>query len=588
MGRTSNPHVLAWVERCAALAKPDRIEWCDGTEEEARQLTELAVREKVLLPLDPVKQPRSYLHRSNPNDVARVEQLTFICCPKPEDAGPTNNWLAPDEARERCERILDGAMRGRTMHVVPYLMGPKGSPFSKVGVQLTDSVYVVLNMRIMTRMGTVAWEHLGDSDHFVRGLHSVADCSPERRYICHFPQDYAITSVGSGYGGNALLSKKCFALRIAGAMARREGWLAEHMLIMGLEDPQGEITWVCAAFPSACGKTNFAMMVPARKYREMGYKVHTIGDDIAWLRFGEDGRLWAMNPEAGFFGVVPGTNAKTNPNAMKMLEHDALFTNVALRKDGSAWWEGLDPPPEDEVLEDWQGRPWTASSKEKAAHPNARFTVPVRQCATFDERWDDLRGVPISAILFGSRRSELYPLVVESRDWAHGVYFGATLTSETTAAAVGKVGVVRRDPMAMIPFCGYNMGDYFAHWLDVGRRGGAKMPKVFRVNWFRKGPEGKFLWPGFGENVRVLRWIVERCRGRAKGSETPVGVLPPPGEIDVEGLDLAPGAMDTLSGIDRKGWREEAQDQEAFFSKFAGRIPRELEEERRRLLSALG
>jgi phosphoenolpyruvate carboxykinase (GTP) len=479
-------------------------------------------------------------------------------------------------------------MRGRTMYVIPFLMGPKGSEFSKVGVQLTDSVYVVLNMRIMTRMGTVAWEHLGDSDRFVRGLHSVADLDPQRRYICHFPQEYAITSVGSGYGGNALLSKKCFALRIAGAMAREEGWLAEHMLIMGLESPEGETTWVAAAFPSACGKTNFSMMVPAEKYRKLGYRVHTIGDDIAWLRFGEDGRLWALNPEAGFFGVVPGTNVRTNPNAMKMISHDTIFTNVGLRKDGTVWWEGLDPPPAEEVLEDWQGRPWSAGGKEKVAHPNARFTVPVRQCETFDARWDDPRGVPISAILFGSRRTRIYPLVVESFDWSHGVYLGATLTSETTAAAVGQVGVVRRDPMAMIPFCGYDMAGYFAHWLEMGRRGGVKMPRLFRVNWFQKDGSGRFIWPGFGENIRVLKWIVDRCHGRTGGVETPLGLLPEPGAIDTEGLALPAGAMETLLEVHRDDWTEEAADQEAFFSKFEGRIPPELEARRRELLRRLG
>jgi phosphoenolpyruvate carboxykinase (GTP) len=579
---STNQMLNAWVEKSAGLCRPDKVVWCDGSEAERARLTEEAVRVGDLMPLNPQKLPGCHLHRSAQNDVARTEKLTFICSKEKDDAGPTNYWMAPAEAYDRVGGVFAGSMKGRTMYVVPFLMGPKGSPFSKVGVELTDSVYVALNMGLMTRMGNVALEHLGTSDDFTRGLHSKADLNESRRFICHFPADNTIWSVGSGYGGNALLSKKCMALRLASALGNQEGWLAEHMLIVGIEDPQGRITYIAAAFPSACGKTNLAMLVPPESYK--GWKVWTVGDDIAWLRPGEDGRLWAINPEAGFFGVAPGTSRKSNPNALAMLQKDAIFTNVALRDDGTVWWEGLEAPPARAI--DWKGNPWTPESKEPAAHPNSRFTVSIRQAPSYTDEWNNPKGVPISAIVFGARRANVIPLVYEALSWQHGTYLGATMASETTAAATGAVGVVRRDPFAMLPFCGYNMGDYFGHWLEIGRRL-SNPPKVFRVNWFNRDENGKFIWPGFGENMRVLEWVIERCRGRGDAHETAIGLMPTESAIDMAGLGLTQPAIDRLLEVDNDGWLRALRSQEEFFGGFGERLPAEMKMEHEALRARL-
>jgi len=564
-----------WVDEIAALCKPRDIHWCDGSEAERERLTRRAVEEDALLALDQDKLPGCYYHRSASNDVARTEHLTFICTRNAVDAGPTNNWMAPDEARQKLTPLFDGAMQGRTMYVVPFVMGPLGSPFSRVGVQLTDSVYVALNMRIMTRMGNAAWQQLGDSDAFTRCLHSLGDLSPDRRFICHFPEDNAIWSVGSGYGGNALLGKKCMALRIASFLGRDQGWLAEHMLILGLQTPEGETHYVTGAFPSACGKTNLAMLVPPASLK--GWKVWTVGDDIAWLRIGDDGRLWAVNPEAGFFGVVPGTSSKTNPNAMATIDRNTIYTNVALKPDRTVWWEGHDDPPSPGML-DWQGKPWNPQSGDKAAHPNSRFTAPAAQCPTISPEWENPQGVPISAILFGARRQRVVPLVYQSFSWQHGTFLGATLSSETTAAATGKVGVLRRDSMAMQPFCGYNMADYWGHWLDMGKRM-SNPPKIFRVNWFRTGENGKFLWPGFGDNLRVLRWILDRCNGKGEAVETPIGFVPTKNAIDRTGIDVSDAAMDQLLRVDHAEWVEAVEGQHQYFEKFGKRLPAGILEE---------
>ena len=564
-----------WVDEVTAHCKPREVQWCDGSEEERDRLTRRAVEEGVLLALDQSKLPGCYYHRSASNDVARTEHLTFICSEHPDDAGPTNNWMSPTEARDKLRPLYEGAMKGRVMYVVPFVMGPLGSPFSRVGVQITDSVYVVLNMRIMTRMGTAAWQQLGDSDEFTRCMHSLGDLSPDRRFICHFPETNEIMSVGSGYGGNALLGKKCLALRIASVLGRKEGWLAEHMLIVGLQSPAGKVHYVCGAFPSACGKTNLAMMVPPESLK--GWKVWTIGDDIAWLRPGPDGRLWAVNPEAGFFGVVPGTSTKTNPNGMATIDRNTIYTNVALRPDRTVWWEGHDDPPVPGTL-DWQGKPWSPSSPDKAAHPNSRFTVPAAQCPSISPEWESARGVPISAILFGARRQRVVPLVYQSYSWQHGTFLGATLSSETTAAATGKVGVLRRDSMAMQPFCGYHMADYWGHWLDVGAKL-ANPPKVFRVNWFRTNENGKYLWPGFGENLRVLQWILDRCEGQGEAVETPIGYVPARNAIDRRGIDVSDAAMEQLLRVDQAEWVEAVDGQTHYFAKFGNRVPRGIMEE---------
>ncbi|WP_225411802.1 phosphoenolpyruvate carboxykinase (GTP) [Stigmatella hybrida] len=581
---TKNAALLAWVSRCAQMTQPDRIVWCDGSEAEKKRLTEQAVKEGILIPLNQEKRPGCYLHRSNPNDVARVEHLTFICTPNKTDAGPTNNWMDPEQAYTKLGLLFDGSMKGRTMYVVPYAMGPLGGPSTKIGVELTDSIYVVLNMRIMTRMGKAALDMLGDSDDFNRGLHCTGDVNPDRRYICHFPQDNTIWSFGSGYGGNVLLGKKCLALRIGSYLGREEGWLAEHMLILGVTDPKGQTTYVAAAFPSACGKTNFAMMIPPKSYQ--GWKVETVGDDIAWMRVGPDGRLYAINPEAGYFGVVPGTNTKTNPNAMATIAKDTLFTNVAMTADGDVWWEGKDGEVPEELV-DWQGRPWTKNSPDKAAHPNSRFTAPMSNNPALSPKANDPQGVPISAIIFGGRRSNTVPLVLQAFNWTHGVFLGATMGSETTAAATGKVGVVRRDPMAMLPFCGYHMGDYLQHWLDM-QKAITHLPKIFQVNWFRQDKNGKYLWPGYGENMRVLEWIVNRVHGRVPTQETLLGWVPRQGDIPTQGLDMPPEAIAEATSIKSDEWKSELKSQEVFFEQLGTKAPEALMLQRKLLISRLG
>jgi len=573
-----------WVDEVARHTQPKDVSWCDGSEAENQRLIREMLAAGTLFELNQTRYPNCYLHRSDPSDVARTEHLTFICSRTQDDAGPTNNWMDPREAKEKVGALFRGAMQGRTMYVVPYLMGPVGSPFSKVGVELTDSPYVVASMRIMTRMGEPAMKALDGRDGFVKGLHSLGDLSPERRFILHFPEEKLIWSVGSGYGGNALLGKKCFALRIASVQAREEGWLAEHMLIVGVESPEGETHYIAAAFPSACGKTNLAMLVPPPSQK--GWKIWTVGDDIAWMRPGPDGRLWAINPEAGFFGVAPGTSSKTNPNAMATLGKNSIFTNVAVTEDGCPWWEGIDGPVP-ERLTDWRGRPWRKGSSERAAHPNSRFTAPAAQCPSISPRFDDPQGVPISAVVFGGRRARTAPLVLQAFDWSHGVFVGASVASETTAAQSGAVGVVRRDPMAMLPFCGYNMADYFGHWLAMGKAL-KRPPAVFHVNWFRQDAEGKFIWPGFGENMRVLRWIVARAKGAGAAAESPIGLLPAKGAIDTSGLAIGDGTMQELLSVSRDDWRGEAAGIGDFFAKFDGRLPAEMERQRQALVKRLG
>jgi phosphoenolpyruvate carboxykinase (GTP) len=568
-----NQAVLDWVQEVERLAKSENIFWCDGSDREHQFLLDQAVKQGVLFKLNEQKVPRSYLHRSNPNDVARVEQFTFICTPTKEEAGPTNNWSEPAEMYSKLNGLLNGAMRGRTLFVIPYIMGPPDSPLTKVGFEITDSIYVVLNMRIMTRMGEVAVKRLGNDPkaEWNRGVHSLLDVDPARRFICHFPQDNTIISVGSGYGGNVLLSKKCFALRIGSYLARKQGWMAEHMLILGVESPSGKKHYVAGAFPSACGKTNFAMLIPPKHFA--GWKVTTVGDDIAWMQV-RDGRLFAVNPENGYFGVVPGTNYKSNPNAMKTIAQDALYTNVALTDDGDVWWEGKDGPPPKHAI-DWRGNEWTPDSKEKAAHPNSRFTAPCRNNPVLDPDFEKGEGVPISAIIFGGRRSDTMPLVFQARDWEDGTYVGATMGSETTAAAAGAVGQVRRDPMAMLPFCGYNMGQYFQHWLEIGPRL-TNPPLLFHVNWFRKGADGKFLWPGFGENMRVLKWVLDRCEGHGGGADTEVGTIPRPEDFDLAELDVTRETMRALFTIKPDEWRWELEAEQKFFDSLGKDMPREL------------
>ncbi|HRU33180.1 MAG TPA: phosphoenolpyruvate carboxykinase (GTP), partial [bacterium] len=568
-----SPSLEKWIEECASLTKPDQIYWCDGSEEEAHRLIAIGMyKEKindnpVFSELNHKLWPSSYLHRSHPTDVARTEHLTFVCHSDKENAGPNNNWMDPREAKELLRKLSDGCMKGRTMYVLPYIMGHPDSPYSRVCVQVTDNSYVAASMRIMTRMGKIALEKLGDGGDFVRGIHSVGDFDPNKRFIMHFPDENLVWSIGSGYGGNALLGKKCFSLRIASWLGLKEDWLAEHMIIIGVEDPDGNITYIAAAFPSACGKTNLAML----RSTLPGYKVWTIGDDIAWLNIGPDGRLYAINPETGFFGVAPGTSMKTNPNMMETLKagtfYPTLFTNTALNVDtNEPWWEGMDGPVPENIL-DWQGRKWDKTGGNTAAHPNSRFTVSISQCPTLSPEFDNPQGVPISAIIFGSRRSRLLPLVYESFSWSHGVFCGARMGSETTAAAIHQTGKLRRDPMAMIPFCGYNMGDYFAHWLNMGRKL-SNPPKIFGVNWFRLDEDGRFLWPGFGENMRVLKWIIDRINNNVKAKESPIGLLPYIEDLELSGLNISRENMEKLFKIDNDEWKLELEDVRSFFNQF--------------------
>ncbi|GAB2496658.1 phosphoenolpyruvate carboxykinase (GTP) [Arenimonas alkanexedens] len=571
-----------WVDEVARLTQPDQVHWCDGSDAENAKLVELMLANGDLLKLNEQTHPNCYLHRSSPQDVARVEHLTFVCTRDPADAGPNNHWMEPAEAHAQMDALYAGCMRGRTMYVVPYCMGPIDSPLSRCGVEITDSPYVVANMRIMTRMGRDAQARIEREGNFVKGLHSIGELDPNRRFIMHFPEELSIQSFGSGYGGNALLGKKCHALRIASFQARTEGWLAEHMLIVGIENPKGETHYVAAAFPSACGKTNLAMLIPPEGYRRDGWKVWTVGDDICWMHPGADGRLYAINPEAGYFGVAPGTSEKTNANAMAMLNHDAIFTNVGVTAEGQPWWEGMTTGA---PAQDWQGRPYDKAVS-PAAHPNARFTVSAKQCPSYTDKAEDPQGVPLSAIIFGGRRASLVPLVLEARDWTHGVLVGASMASETTAAATGAVGVVRRDSMAMKPFAGYNFGDYFAHWLSFDKPG-AKLPKIFQVNWFRKDEAGKFMWPGFGDNLRVLEWALKRATGQAEAIETPVGNVPKPSDINTDGLDLDAATLEQLLAIDREGWKAEMASIGEYLNEFGDRTPHELKAERAKIAAQL-
>lgn len=571
-----------WVDQVANHTRASRIHWCDGSADENARLIEGMLESGDLEQLNPETHPDCYLHRSDPADVARVEHLTYVCTAREDDAGPNNNWMAPAEAHALMNGLFAGCMEGRTLYVVPYCMGPVDSPFSRCGVEITDSPYVVANMRLMTRMGGEALARIERDGRFVKGVHSTGDLDPDRRYIVHFPEELAIQSFGSGYGGNALLGKKCHALRIASYQARAEGWLAEHMLIVGIESPDGEVRYVAGAFPSACGKTNLAMMIPPEAYREAGWKVWTVGDDICWLHPGEDGRLWAINPEAGFFGVAPGTSAKTNPNALAMLDRETIFTNVGVTEDNQPWWEGLG---EGRPAKDWRGRPFDPKHG-PAAHPNSRFTVSIKRCPSYSEQAENPDGVPIDAIIFGGRRASLAPLVLEAHDWTHGVLVGAGMASETTAAATGQVGIVRRDPMAMKPFCGYHFADYWAHWLDTGAKL-SRPPKIFQVNWFRRDPEGGFVWPGFGDNMRVLEWIMARCRDEVGAQDTPVGKLPESSAINLDGLDTRPD-MDDLLGIEPAEWRAEIEAIGEHLQAFGPRVPSALHETVGRIREALG
>ena len=580
---TQNKTVIDWIEEKIALVSPDEVMWIDGSEEQLDALRAKACETGEMTKLNEDLLPGCLLHRTKPNDVARVENRTFICAESADQAGPTNNWMDPAEAYKMLYDIARDSYKGRTMYIIPYSMGPVGSPFSKIGVELTDSIYVVLNMAIMTRVGKKVMDTLGDSNDWVRGLHCSCDLDPEKRYICQFPQDNTIISVNSAYGGNVLLGKKCFALRIASYQGWKESWQAEHMLILGLENPKGEVKYICAAFPSACGKTNLAMLIPPEGYRNKGYKIWCVGDDISWIRKGPDGRLYAINPENGFFGVAPGTNEKSNPNALAATRKNTIFTNVALNLDNNTvWWEGLDKNPPENAI-DWQGRPWNGkTSEEKGAHPNSRFTAPAVNCPCISSEFENPAGVPISAIVFGGRRAKLAPLVYQSRSWNHGVFVGSIMASETTAAAAGAVGVVRRDPMAMLPFCGYNMADYWQHWIDIGAGlDEDKAPKIFNVNWFRKDDDGNFLWPGFGDNMRVLEWIIKRCEGKVDAEETAIGFVPKAEDINLEGIEdeVSEDQLKEILSVDNSLWEDEAKGIEEFYAKFGDRLPKALSDE---------
>ncbi len=589
---TKNQHVLSWIDEMTAMTQPDRIVWIDGSEEQINALRDEACASGEMIRLNQDLLPGCYLHRTAVNDVARVEGRTFICTPTKEEAGNIKNWIEPKECYERLSKIYRGSMKGRTMYVIPYSMSIVGSPFAKIGIELTDSIYVVLNMEIMTRVGNTVLEALGDSQDFIKGLHSKANLDEENRYICHFPQDNTIWSVNSGYGGNVLLGKKCFALRIASYLGKKEGWMAEHMLILGIEKPNGEIRYISAAFPSACGKTNLAMLIPPKHYRDLGYKVTCVGDDIAWIRIGKDGRLWAVNPENGFFGVAPGTNEKSNPNALATTRRDTIFTNVVHNLDNNTvWWEGLDNNPPKNAI-DWKGNPWDYRKYDKhdkstcGAHPNSRFTAKATNCPCLSPEFNNPKGVPLSAIVFGGRRAKTAPLVYESRNWQHGTFVGSIMASETTAAASGAVGVVRRDPMAMRPFVGYNMGDYFAHWLEMGKKI-PHAPKIFHVNWIRTDADGNFIWPGFGDNMRVLLWILDRCDGKAEAVETPIGFVPKAEDIDIEGLDLSLDTIKELLTVDKASWLEDVANIKEFYAQIGDHMPKELYEELDKLESNL-
>lgn len=580
---TQNKTVIDWIEEKIALVSPDEVMWIDGSEDQLDALRAKACETGEMTKLNEDLLPGCLLHRTKPNDVARVENRTFICAESADQAGPTNNWMDPAEAYKMLYDIARDSYKGRTMYIIPYSMGPVGSPFSKIGVELTDSIYVVLNMAIMTRIGKKVMDTLGDSNDWVRGLHCSCDIDPEKRYICQFPQDNTIISVNSAYGGNVLLGKKCFALRIASYQGWKESWQAEHMLILGLENPKGEVKYICAAFPSACGKTNLAMLIPPEGYRNKGYKIWCVGDDISWIRKGPDGRLYAINPENGFFGVAPGTNEKSNPNALAATRKNTIFTNVALNLDNNTvWWEGLDKNPPENAI-DWQGRPWNGkTSEEKGAHPNSRFTAPAVNCPCISSEFENPAGVPISAIVFGGRRAKLAPLVYQSRSWNHGVFVGSIMASETTAAAAGAVGVVRRDPMAMLPFCGYNMADYWQHWIDIGAGlDEDKAPKIFNVNWFRKDDDGNFLWPGFGDNMRVLEWIIKRCEGKVDAEETAIGFVPKAEDINLEGIEdeVSEDQLKEILSVDNSLWEDEAKGIEEFYAKFGDRLPKALSDE---------
>lgn len=577
---SQNASLNQWVDSVAALTHPKKIHWCTGTEDEYQHLIQSMLADGDLLQLNQERYPNCYLHRSNPTDVARTEHLTFVCTPQKDDAGPNNNWMLPTDGHKKIDELFENCMEGRTLYVVPYCMGPIDSPHSRCGVEITDSAYVVANMKIMTRMGTAALTRIEKSGSFVKGLHSVGDLNINRRFVMHFPEELTIKSIGSGYGGNALLGKKCHALRIGSFQARREGWLAEHMLIVGIENPQGERTYVAAAFPSACGKTNLAMLIPPASYK--GWKVWTVGDDIAWMHIGSDGRLYAINPEAGFFGVVPGTSTKTNPNALQTIQHDTIYTNVALMKNGEPWWEGLDNRTPDF---DWQGQPYDPA-KGPAAHPNSRFTVAAKQCPSYTPAAEDAEGVPISAIIFGGRRPNLVPLVYESKSWAHGVMVGASVASETTAAATGTVGVLRRDSMAMKPFCGYNFADYWSHWLSFASRSD-KLPKIFHVNWFRQDENGKYMWPGFGDNMRVLEWILARTKNQVPAVRTPIGYVPEADGLNTEGLSISASTLQSLCSIDPEGWKKEMQDTEQYLLTYGDRLPAAFRQELKQIVEEL-
>jgi phosphoenolpyruvate carboxykinase (GTP) len=582
----ANVHVLQWLAECIELCRPDSLCVLDGSAAEKQDLIDQAVADGILFRLNQDRLPGCYLHRSHPDDVARTEQSTFICTPNENLAGPINNWMPPKQAYALLRGAFAGCMRGRTMYVVPFVMGPLGSPLARVGIQVTDSIYVAISMGVMTRMGAATWRQLGDSNEFTRCLHSVGNLDPARRYICHFLEDNAIWSFGSGYGGNALLGKKGLALRLASYQGFQQGWMAEHMLLMGVTDPRGEKTYIAGAFPSACGKTNFAMLIPPEKYRRAGWKITTMGDDIVWMYVKpEDGRLYAINPEAGYFGVAPGTNARTNPNAMEMISHDTIYTNVALLPDGDVWWEGKTTEPPADCL-DWRGKPWRPGCGRPAAHPNSRFTTPMANNPVLDPHVDDPGGVPVSGIVFGGRRSKAIPLIYQAFNWIHGIYTGATLGSETTAAATGQVGVVRRDPMAMLPFCGYNINFYFTHWIRMRKRM-KDCPRIFQVNWFRTDEQGRFLWPGFGENMRVLEWIINRCRGQAYAAETILGWMPRPENINLEGLDISPEQFAAVQAIDPDSMKREFLTHEELFLKLAGELPKELIFQRELLIARL-